>query len=49
MDPGKCRGKMIRYGYDPEKNQCVPFRWTGCGGNKNRFAKKHECELACRV
>ncbi|RCN40386.1 Kunitz/Bovine pancreatic trypsin inhibitor domain protein, partial [Ancylostoma caninum] len=46
---GNCRAKLIRYGYDQKQNRCVPFAWSGCGGNLNRFKKMHNCELACRV
>ncbi|RCN40388.1 Kunitz/Bovine pancreatic trypsin inhibitor domain protein [Ancylostoma caninum] len=49
LDIGNCRGKVIRYGYDQKQNRCVPFAWSGCGGNLNRFKTKHNCELACRV
>ncbi|EYC39528.1 hypothetical protein Y032_0652g1159 [Ancylostoma ceylanicum] len=49
IDPGMCRGQVTRYGYDPKQNRCFPFRWTGCGGNKNRFITVQKCELACRV
>ncbi|KAK6733055.1 hypothetical protein RB195_017053 [Necator americanus] len=49
IDSGLCRGSLLRYAYDSITNQCLPFMWTGCGGNMNRFKKKYKCELACRL
>ncbi|RUS84985.1 hypothetical protein EGW08_007230, partial [Elysia chlorotica] len=28
--------------------QCVPFEFKGCGGNKNRFSSKMDCEKRCK-
>ncbi|CAJ0599203.1 unnamed protein product [Cylicocyclus nassatus] len=36
------------YFFDVETKTCFPFKYTGCGGNKNNFARKSQCYLACR-
>ncbi|ODM97149.1 Kunitz-type serine protease inhibitor textilinin-3 [Orchesella cincta] len=33
--------------YDPRKNQCIQFTYSGCGGNANRFSSVSECSRAC--
>ncbi|KIH56367.1 Kunitz/Bovine pancreatic trypsin inhibitor domain protein [Ancylostoma duodenale] len=49
IEKGTCRGAIRKFAYDSTTNQCVPFTWSGCGGNRNRFRKKKACERACRT
>ncbi|RCN35666.1 Kunitz/Bovine pancreatic trypsin inhibitor domain protein [Ancylostoma caninum] len=49
IDKGTCRGSIRKFAYDSTMNQCVPFTWSGCGGNRNRFRTKKMCERACRT
>lgn len=34
--------------YDPEANVCKKFKFTGFGGNANRFHDKIYCEALCK-
>ncbi|XP_019934395.2 inter-alpha-trypsin inhibitor [Paralichthys olivaceus] len=33
--------------YNPEKDQCEPFIYSGSGGNNNRFENERECMRNC--
>ena len=48
-DPGFCEGSIRRWHFDAEANECIPFRYGGCGGNLNNFENEKECEDACPV
>ncbi|VDQ00471.1 unnamed protein product [Trichobilharzia regenti] len=41
---GFCPKKHKRFYYDSKSQQCLEFTYSGCGGNKNRFRSKEECE-----
>ncbi|VDN96391.1 unnamed protein product [Rodentolepis nana] len=47
IDSGKCRGYFIRYGYDSETDDCYPFIYGGCRGNRNNFFTYEECMQRC--
>ncbi|VDK39538.1 unnamed protein product [Taenia asiatica] len=47
IEPGLCRAYMPRWGYDQESGECVRFIYGGCGGNKNHFHSKEQCENMC--
>uniref|UniRef100_A0A0N5BTA3 BPTI/Kunitz inhibitor domain-containing protein n=1 Tax=Strongyloides papillosus TaxID=174720 RepID=A0A0N5BTA3_STREA len=38
---------IIKYFYNFELKQCLPFMFRGCGGNSNKFNTKHECHEHC--
>lgn len=38
---------VIRYGYDPNSDTCVPFQYTGCRGNLNNFVTNQQCTNIC--
>ncbi|CEF65723.1 Proteinase inhibitor I2, Kunitz metazoa domain and EB domain and Cysteine-rich repeat-containing protein [Strongyloides ratti] len=38
---------IIKYFYNFELKQCLPFLFRGCGGNSNRFNTKYECYDYC--
>ena len=38
---------MIRYFYDYNRNECLPFLYKGYAGNRNNFNTKENCELVC--
>ncbi|XP_062919665.1 kunitz-type protease inhibitor 2 isoform X2 [Mobula hypostoma] len=44
---GHCRAAFPRWYYDPEVQDCLPFIYGGCGGNKNNFESKGNCLTAC--
>uniref|UniRef100_A0A673NMD3 BPTI/Kunitz inhibitor domain-containing protein n=1 Tax=Sinocyclocheilus rhinocerous TaxID=307959 RepID=A0A673NMD3_9TELE len=33
--------------YDAEKDNCYPFRYSGSGGNANRFITEKQCMRNC--
>ncbi|PAA91105.1 hypothetical protein BOX15_Mlig006615g1 [Macrostomum lignano] len=45
MTDGK---RLLRYFYDPTKDECRTFKYTGCGGNGNNFETGEDCHYACR-
>ena len=47
-DTGPCKDDVEQWFYDAEKGRCLPFSWSGCGGNENRFQSQEECESACQ-
>ncbi|ESO90115.1 hypothetical protein LOTGIDRAFT_60578, partial [Lottia gigantea] len=48
MDRGRCGPFGIRrYYFDLERQACRRFRYSGCGGNANRFMTKKACEEIC--
>ena len=38
---------LAQWGYDQRLRRCIPFYYTGCNGNQNRFDTKMECESYC--
>ena len=46
-ETGNCEAYIPSYYYDHEIGQCRQFIWGGCGGNKNRFSSREECEAQC--
>ncbi|KAL5106972.1 Kunitz-type serine protease inhibitor spermatin [Taenia crassiceps] len=47
MDKGLCKSHIKSYAYNPKKNRCERFFYTGCGGNANRFKHKRDCKRYC--
>lgn len=37
-----------RWYYNSEKNACMAFKFTGCGGNTNNFKSRKDCEFRCK-
>uniref|UniRef100_A0A914X5I6 BPTI/Kunitz inhibitor domain-containing protein n=1 Tax=Plectus sambesii TaxID=2011161 RepID=A0A914X5I6_9BILA len=46
-DSGSCTGAAYFYHYDPSVDRCLPFSYSGCGGNTNRFQTEDECTHNC--
>ena len=44
---GHCHGFLERYYFSFGDNRCLPFMYTGCGGNENNFASRTECMDVC--
>uniref|UniRef100_F1L0W2 Major allergen Ani s 1 n=1 Tax=Ascaris suum TaxID=6253 RepID=F1L0W2_ASCSU len=48
---GNCSGDYKRmaqvFFYDPDWQSCFAFKYTGCGGNANRFITIDDCESKC--
>ncbi|XP_041970064.1 papilin-like isoform X2 [Aricia agestis] len=47
QDAGNCTEKIPTWSFNRTENQCVPFYYTGCGGNDNRFMSEQECTDSC--
>uniref|UniRef100_A0A0R3RG30 Kunitz/Bovine pancreatic trypsin inhibitor domain protein n=1 Tax=Elaeophora elaphi TaxID=1147741 RepID=A0A0R3RG30_9BILA len=48
MDAGqKCKDFEMRYGYDPELDDCVYYQYGGCGGTLNNFKTLEKCTEVC--
>ncbi|KAI1288315.1 Papilin [Halotydeus destructor] len=46
-DAGQCSESHARWFYEPSSFTCLPFVFTGCGGNKNRFKTFEMCSRFC--
>lgn len=44
---GTCDEKEPKWYFDYAENKCLPFHYSGCGGNGNNFNSRSECEEAC--
>lgn len=47
VGPGLCKAIIPMYYYDQEKG-CSKFTYGGCGGNRNQFNTKEECDALCK-
>ncbi|KAK6753440.1 hypothetical protein RB195_012807 [Necator americanus] len=47
IDRGACGGRQTRYAFNRQTSQCVPFDYTGCGGNLNNFVTMMDCMATC--
>lgn len=47
LDQGVCNETEARWGFDEAARACVPFYFSGCGGNQNNFATRSECQRMC--
>ncbi|XP_023226834.1 uncharacterized protein LOC111627489 [Centruroides sculpturatus] len=48
IERGTCHKSYKRYFFNPIRNRCEHFTYTGCGGNDNNYKSKEECEKACQ-
>ncbi|KAK7067429.1 hypothetical protein SK128_019083, partial [Halocaridina rubra] len=44
---GLCDETLPRWYYDFSEGRCMPFYYTGCDGNTNKFISRGECEATC--
>lgn len=42
-----CFAMQEKWYHNDESKQCEQFVYGGCGGNRNRFDTKEECEKRC--
>ncbi|KAM5327960.1 tissue factor pathway inhibitor [Glossophaga mutica] len=47
-DRGLCKANERRFYYNSVTGTCLPFNYSGCGGNENNFTSKRSCLRACR-
>ncbi|XP_032814791.2 carboxypeptidase inhibitor SmCI-like [Petromyzon marinus] len=46
-DTGNCQGNFRRFYYNIQKRSCLPFSYSGCGGNNNNFISAKTCLSTC--
>ncbi|XP_071820760.1 complement receptor type 2-like [Apostichopus japonicus] len=44
---GPCDKSVPRWAYDVGSKVCVPFNYSGCGGNENNFVTRDQCTQTC--
>uniref|UniRef100_A0A2H1WD78 SFRICE_039405 n=1 Tax=Spodoptera frugiperda TaxID=7108 RepID=A0A2H1WD78_SPOFR len=47
QEAGSCDNKEALWSFSVSENRCVPFYFSGCGGNNNRFPSREACEQTC--
>jgi len=47
LEVGSCNETEARWRFDEEARACVPFYFSGCGGNQNNFVTRAECQGMC--
>lgn len=46
-DAGRCQEAFGMWYYELYSDTCLPFVYSGCFGNPNRFTDKSQCEDRC--
>uniref|UniRef100_A0A4W6C0I1 BPTI/Kunitz inhibitor domain-containing protein n=1 Tax=Lates calcarifer TaxID=8187 RepID=A0A4W6C0I1_LATCA len=44
MSEGACSEYALLWYFHPHSGDCRPFVYGGCGGNRNRFSSRQECQ-----
>ncbi|XP_020811194.1 papilin isoform X1 [Drosophila serrata] len=44
---GDCSERLAKWHFSETEKRCLPFYYTGCGGNKNNFPTLESCEDHC--
>ncbi|MGH0144743.1 UNVERIFIED_CONTAM: hypothetical protein FKN15_012580 [Acipenser sinensis] len=44
---GSCTTSTELWAFDSTSGKCVPFKYSSCQGNGNRFYTQKECEEYC--
>nr|XP_019947966.1 PREDICTED: collagen alpha-1(VII) chain-like [Paralichthys olivaceus] len=47
MSEGTCSEYVLLWYFHPRSGECRPFVYGGCGGNRNRFSTRQECQSWC--
>uniref|UniRef100_A0A4W4FD09 BPTI/Kunitz inhibitor domain-containing protein n=1 Tax=Electrophorus electricus TaxID=8005 RepID=A0A4W4FD09_ELEEL len=47
MSEGHCSEYTLLWYFHLSSRECRPFVYSGCGGNRNRFQTKHDCQTYC--
>lgn len=48
MNEGFCSDYILLWYYHLQADDCRPFVYGGCGGNRNRFKTRQKCEQICK-
>lgn len=48
-DGGSCRGVYKRFYYNPTRQSCLEFDFSGCRGNQNNFLTSEICMSSCSL
>ncbi|XP_040199257.1 collagen alpha-1(VII) chain-like isoform X5 [Rana temporaria] len=48
MNEGFCSDYILLWYYHLKADDCRPFVYGGCGGNRNRFKTRQKCEQMCK-
>lgn len=48
IEAGPCGGSFERWAFDKERDQCIPFNYGGCKGNKNNYQTENACNYHCK-
>ncbi|XP_063761078.1 LOW QUALITY PROTEIN: collagen alpha-1(VII) chain [Eleginops maclovinus] len=49
MSEGTCSEFVLLWYFHPRSGECRPFVYGGCGGNRNQFSSRQECQSWCGV
>ncbi|KAL4240558.1 hypothetical protein ACF0H5_001350 [Mactra antiquata] len=44
---GNCTEQLVRYYFSTVADKCIPFVYSGCGGNQNNFDTLDKCNFEC--
>ncbi|XP_075968030.1 uncharacterized protein col7a1l [Anarhichas minor] len=47
MSEGACSEYVLLWYFHPRSGECRPFVYGGCGGNRNQFSSRQECQSWC--
>uniref|UniRef100_A0A672ZV09 BPTI/Kunitz inhibitor domain-containing protein n=1 Tax=Sphaeramia orbicularis TaxID=375764 RepID=A0A672ZV09_9TELE len=47
MSEGPCSEYILLWYFHQHSGKCRPFVYGGCGGNRNRFSSRQECQIWC--
>ncbi|KAI8044955.1 hypothetical protein M5D96_001131 [Drosophila gunungcola] len=47
FDSGRCSRYRIVWAFSQYDDECIQVLYSGCGGNRNRFSTKAQCEHFC--
>ncbi|XP_037552098.1 collagen alpha-1(VII) chain [Nematolebias whitei] len=47
MSEGSCSDYVLLWYFHVQSGECRPFVYGGCGGNRNQFTSKQECQSCC--
>jgi len=49
FNPGHCESHRVVWSFSGDDEECIRVLYSGCGGNRNRFNTKAQCEHFCEL